>query len=170
MRNTIALLLLLFVGTTSFAQFKKTEKGLTIMVTDGSEKGKNSKTQSGNDIPTSYDYVQGKNGKGKGKVGSSKNRAKNQLVFKDPIRELGMKESIQAAAFLERPKYGKIGYMLIFCVNDAIDGQQGTLELHGKTYKGIYRLIRQKSSSKEPIPEGMTGYQIKGTFFLLGIS
>lgn len=170
MRYTIALLLLLFAGTSSYAQFKKTEKGLTIMVTDGTEKGKNSKTKSGADIPTSYDYIQGKNGKGGKAKANNKKITKNQIAFKDPIRELGMKESIQAAAFLERPKYGKIGFMLIFCVNDSIDGKQGTLNLHGKTYKGIYRLIRQKVSTKEPIPKGMTGYQIVGTFFLLGIS
>jgi len=81
-----------------------------------------------------------------------------------------MTDCIQAAAFLERPKYGKIGFMLIFSLNDSIGGKQATLVKDGKTYKGVYRLVRQKSSSNEIIPKGMTSYKVEGTFLLLGIS
>ena len=81
-----------------------------------------------------------------------------------------MTDCIQAAAFLERPKYGKTGFMLIFSVNDSIGGRQATLDINGGTYKGVYRLIRQKTTSEEPIPKGMAAYRIIGTFFLLGIS
>jgi len=38
------------------------------------------------------------------------------------------------------------------------------------TYYGVYRLIRQKATSDEIVPAGMTSYQISGTFLLLGMS
>ena len=156
---------LLFVSFKAQAQFKIDENGLTIIVTDGTEDGKNSellKNKSG--IPTSYDYVGG------GKKGEGSKSVKGQLVFTDPIRSLGMTDCIQAAAFLERPKYGKTGFMLIFSLNDAIGGKQATLQRNGKTYKGVYRLIKQKTSSEEAVPQGMTTYKVEGTFLLLGIS
>ena len=160
----------LFIAITSAnAQFKPTKKGLTIIVTDGTEKAKHSKIADGNDIPTSYEYV-GKNGKGKAGKSSAKSKSKNAMVFTDPIRELGMTDCIQAAAFLERPKYGRVGFMLIFSLNDSIGGKQATLIKDGKSYKGVYRLIKQKTSSKEAIPQGMTSYKAEGTFLLLGIS
>ncbi len=153
----------LLAFTSASAQFKSTKKGLTIIVSDGTDKGKNSDVLTPKDVPTSYDHIAGKSGK--------KSKAvNNNIVFKDPIRELGMTDCIQAAAFLERPKYGKLGYMLIFSINDAIGGKQATLVKDGKTYKGVYRIVRQKTSSREPVPEGMTTYRVKGTFLLLGIS
>jgi len=148
-----------FVASSTSAQFRLSEKGLTIIVSDGTEDGRNSKLQPtapANDIPTSYDQIG--------------NKSSSKLVFNDPIRELGMTECIQAAAFLERPEYGKMGFMLIFSINDSIGGQQATLIKDGKTYQGVYRLIKQKTSSAEPVPPGMTNYQIVGTFLLLGIS
>jgi len=158
-----------FAFTSANAQFKSTEKGLTIIVSDGTEKGKHSKVSNGKDIPTSYEYISGK-GKGKKGRNSAKSKSKNQLIFTDPIRELGMTDCIQAAAFLERPKYGKKGFMLIFSINDSIGGKQATMVRDGKSYKGVYRLVKQRTSSKESIPKGMTTYQVQGTFLLLGIS
>ena len=155
----------LFAITAASAQFKSTKKGLTIIVSDGTDKGRNSDVLTSKDIPTSYDYVGGKSGKN-----SSASKTKNQLEFTDPIRELGMTSCIQAAAFLERPKYGKLGFMLIFSINDAIGGKQATLVKDGKTYKGVYRLIRQKTSADEPTPKGMATYKVQGTFLLLGMS
>lgn len=146
------------------AQFRPTEKELMIMVSDGTDDGKNSAVITPRDIPTSYDHVGG------GKKGSSTS-TKGGPVFTDPIRSLGMTDCIQAAAFLERPIYGKIGYMLIFSVNDAIGGKQATHTApDGRIYKGVYRLVRQKTSATEVIPDGMTTYKVEGTFFLLGIS
>lgn len=158
---------LLFACTSASGQFQLTEKGLTIIVTDGTEAGRNSEqrppnelipapVKAGKDIPSSYDEL-GSKGAG-------------PLVFNDPIRELGMSECIQAAAFLERPEYGRLGFMLIFSLNDSIGGKQAELIKDGKAYYGVYRLIRQKLSSDEEIPVGMTSYQIAGTFLLLGIS
>lgn len=158
-----------FAFSTANAQFKSTEKGLTIIVSDGTDTGKHSKGASSDEIPTSYGYT-GSQGSGNKGRNSAKSTSKNQMVFTDPIRELGMTDCIQAAAFLERPKFGKKGFMLIFSINDSIGGKQATLIKDGKTYKGVYRLVRQRSSSKEPIPSGMTSYQVEGTFLLLGIS
>ena len=152
--------------TSASAQFKSTKKGLTIIVSDGTEEGRNSDVLTSKDIPTSYDYVGGKSGK----KSAAAAKKKNEVEFTDPIRELGMTDCIQAAAFLERPKYGKTGFMLIFSINDAIGGKQATLVKGGKTYKGVYRIVRQKTSAKEPTPKGMATYQVKGTFLLLGMS
>ncbi len=129
------------------------------MVSDGTDRGRNSGVAPKSDIPASYDQI--------GQKGDS---PANGLAFTDPIRELGMTDCIQAAAFLDRPKYGKLGFMLIFSLNDSIGGQQGTHTAGGKTYKGVYRLIKQKTSSSEVVPAGMTSYRIEGTFFLLGMS
>jgi len=154
------------------AQFQTTETGLTILVTDGTDGGRNSDLQApgkfklpeqinennaGSDIPASYDQL---NSKG----------PQDAFVLDAPILELGMTECIQAAAFLERPEYGKLGFMLIFSINDAIGGRQAVLEKNGMTYYGVYRLIRQKATSDEVVPAGMTSYQISGTFLLLGMS
>ena len=49
-------------------------------------------------------------------------------------------------------------------------GHSGHIAFGGKTYKGVSRLIRQKTSIDEAVPEGMTPYRIRGTFFILGIS
>ena len=81
-----------------------------------------------------------------------------------------MVNAIQAAAFLERPIYGKAGFLLIFCVNDSIGDQQGEHIENGQVYKGVYRLIRQKFTPEEPIPEGMAPYKLGGTIFILGVS
>jgi hypothetical protein len=90
--------------------------------------------------------------------------------FFDPIRPLGMKTALQVGAFLERPLYGKVGYLLIFSVNDSIGGEQGILEVNGQIVKGVYRLIRPMSSADEEIPEGATKYEVTGTIYLLGVS
>ena len=150
---------LLFVGYSVQSQFQVDENGLTIIVTDGTEIGKNSKVDRKNNIPTSYEQI-----------GSKSGSPINAMVFNDPIRSLGMKNCIQAAAFLDRPEYGKIGFMLIFSLNDSIGGRQAIHTENGKVYKGVYRLIRQKTSISESVPEGMTTYEVVGTFLLLGIS
>lgn len=156
---------LLFVAFNAQAQFKVNENGLTIIVTDGTEDGRNSETSSTRgDIPSSYDYV------GSGSKAGKTKAPKGQMVFTDPIRSLGMTDCIQAAAFLDRPKYGKTGFMLIFSLNDSIGGKQATHVENGKTYKGVYRLVKQKTSATEAIPKGMTTYKVEGTFLLLGIS
>ena len=90
--------------------------------------------------------------------------------FFDPIRPLGMRTAFQAAAFLERPLFGKVGFLLIFSVNDSIGGQQGLLEVNGQIVKGVYRLIRPMTSPDEEVPEGTTKYEVTGTSYLLGIS
>ena len=124
------------------AQFSGSEKGgLTVIVTDGTIGGKNSPL-----------------------------RPPGDSRFQDPINPMGMVDAFQAAAFTEKPQYGKAGFILIFCVNDAIGGKQGTLNINGQTYKGIYRLIRQKHSPVEQLPKGMTTYRLSGTVFFLGIS
>jgi len=160
----------LFAGTAANAQFQVGEKGLTILVTDGTEGGRNSDLQApgefklpeqvkgkNSDIPTSYDQLSNKG-------------PQDAFVLDAPIRELGMTACIQAAAFLERPEYGKLGFMLIFSINDSIGGRQAVLEKNGVTYYGVYRLIRQKIANDEAVPAGMTSYQISGTFLLLGMS
>ena len=81
-----------------------------------------------------------------------------------------MAEAIQAGAFLDRPLFGVSGFLLIFCVNDSISGQQGDLVVNGETYKGVYRLIRQKLSPDEEVPQGMETYRLSGTVYFLGIS
>lgn len=142
--------------TTATAQFSISEEELMIIVSDGTNTGRNSEVTQPRDIPPSYDYT---------------GKPENSLAFTDPIRSLGMTECIQAAAFLERPMYGKVGFLLIFSINDSIGGQQAALTMqNGQTYYGVYRLIRQKISPEEPVPPGMTTYQVLGTFFLLGIS
>ncbi|MBK6620763.1 MAG: hypothetical protein IPH04_00485 [Saprospirales bacterium] len=90
--------------------------------------------------------------------------------FKDPIRSLGMVDAIQAGAFIDRPDYGLEGFLLIFCVNESIGGMQGTHVANGETFKGVYRLIRQKMKANEEVPPGMTLYRLEGTVFFLGIS
>ncbi len=153
------LICFLLASASAFAQFKPTQEGLIIKVSDGTERGKNSELSGKGDIPTSYDNV--------GKVGG---KATNQPAFTDPIYEFGMSDCIQAAAFLDRPKYGKAGFMLIFSLNDSIGGNQGVYTAGGTTYKGVYRLIRQKSSPSEVVPPNMTSYRVEGTFFLIGSS
>ncbi len=144
MRNLILTLLCLFFYQFSYCQFTSTAKeGLTIIVTDGTDNGKNSELQAPADSTTN-------------------------LV--DPIRSLGMQDAIQAAAFIDRPSYGLSGFLLVFCVNDAIGGNQGRLFVNGEMYKGIYRLIRQKLSPEEEIPETMLPYKLSGTVFFLGVS
>ena len=120
MRYTI-ILLLFAIPYFSQAQFTPSKDSLTIIVTDGTDAGKKSALQ-----PLQPD-----------------------MDFNAPIRPLGMADAIQAGAFLIRPQYGKPGFFLIFCVNDSIDDLQGTLMMNGRTYKGVYRLIRQKSEVGE---------------------
>ena len=166
MKYYLTLLTFALIPLFTNAQFEPVEEEkLTIIVTDGTDDGKRSEVQ-----PSSYDTVVNlpKGAGGKGRKGAGK-KAK-ALKFTDQIRPLGMSAAIQAAAFLERPKYGKAGFLLIFCVNDAIGDKQGTYEANGETYKGVYRLIRQKFSEEEPIPEGMAPYMISGTMFILGVS
>ncbi|MFT4762526.1 MAG: hypothetical protein ACI9XO_003771 [Paraglaciecola sp.] len=160
MKSLFVCYCILLAFTSANAQFQPTEKELMIMVSDGTDNGKNSNVVTPKDIPTSYDQV-----------GGGKMTSKGGLAFTDPIRSLGMTDCIQAAAFLKRPVYGKLGYLLIFSVNDAIGGKQAVYTApNGRTYQGVYRLVRQKSSSEEPTPAGMTNYKVIGTFFLLGIS
>ena len=142
MRFIFSFLFLLFLPFLAQAQFSTAENGLTIIVTDGTEIGKKS-------IPQAPGFGE-------------------ELV--DPIRPLGMSDAIQAAAFLDRPVYGKAGFLLIFCVNDSIGDQQGILIVNGKVERGVYRLIRQKISIDEEIPEGMLPYRLSGKVYLLGLS
>lgn len=133
----------LLMPVLAHAQFKPKSpgEGLTIIVTDGTNASKN-----------------------------SPQRPPGPNNFKDPIRPLGMEEAIQAGAFLERPDYGEYGYILIFCVGDAIGGARGKLDVNGATYEGVYRLIRQKVSAEEKMPPGKTGYRLQGLVFFLGIA
>jgi len=125
------------------AQFTVTDKtNLTIIVTDG--------TVSGKDSPL--------------------NPGSGDSEYTDPIRPLGMTQALQAGAFLDRPRYGKAGFLLVFCVSDSIGGMQGTLMVNGRAVKGVYRLIRQKLSIDEVTPKGMTTYILSGTVYILGIS
>lgn len=137
------------------AQFKPMADGLIIYVTDGTDLGTDSKPRltpkSYSEMPTSYSTT-------------------NKLQFNDIIRPLGMETSIQAAAFLERPTYGLKGYLLVFCVNDSIGGKQGYFEENGNTHYGVYRLIRPKENADEPVPDGMTEYNLSGMVFILGVS
>ncbi len=142
MKNVIIISLLLSLPVLCLAQFSGADKdGLTIIVTDG--------TLGGQDSPL---------------------RPPSNLNYQDPIRPLGMQEAIQAGAFLTRPDYGKMGYLLVFCVGDKIGGQQGSLLINGQVARGVFRLIRQKLRPDEEIPEGMTSYRLKGTVYFLGIS
>lgn len=141
MKNLLTLALLA-LPFMALAQFSQMEKsGITIIVTDGT-----------------YDSQH------------SPQRTPGSAKYTDPIRSLGMVDAIQAGAFTVRPNYGKVGFLLVFCVNDSVGGKQGTLEMDGNTYYGIYRLIRQKLTIDEEVPEGMTSYRLKGTVFFLGIS
>lgn len=133
-------LLLPAIATAQFVPADSSE--LTIIVTDGTLQGK--------DIPRTPP------------VGA--------ISYQDPIRPLGLREAIQAGAFLYRPTHGRLGFLLVFCVNDSIGGEQGTIDLYGQTYRGVYRLIRPKISSDEEVPKGMTTYHMTGTVYLLGIS
>ncbi len=151
-----------FAFASANAQFKADEEALMIMVSDGTADGKHSNPI----IPGEADFRT----KGKGRT-SPKSAKKNELVLDAPIRSLGMTNCIQAAAFLERPTHGILGFMLIFSINDSIAGKQANLTMpNGKTYQGVYRLVKQKTSAEEVVPEGMTTYNVGGTFFLLGIS
>ena len=144
-----------FALTAANAQFEANDEDLMILVSDGTSDGKHSKGIIKSNIPESYDQVDGA----------------KKLVLDAPIRSLGMTDCIQAAAFLERPTHGILGYMLIFSVNDSIGGKQANITMsNGQTYSGVYRLIRQKTSAEEAIPAGMTTYSVSGTFFLLGMS
>jgi hypothetical protein len=141
MKNLIVILILSILPNLIFAQFTPSDNGLTIIVTDGTNHGKKSLLQPPSDVR-----------------------------LQDPIRPLGMTDAIQAGAFLERPQYGITGYLLIFCVNDSIGDQQGTLNVKGQIMFGVYRLIRQKLVPNEAIPEGMTPFRLSGTVYFLGIS
>jgi len=94
----------------------------------------------------------------------------SNMKYTDPIRPLGMDEAIQAGAFLRRPQYGRMGFLLVFCVGDTVGGQQGTLLVNGELEYGVYRLIRQKLSPDEEVPKGMTSYRLQGKVYFLGIS
>ena len=154
MRLPISIFFIAFFPVFLSAQFKPMDKGLTIYVTDGTDIGTDS--PGGTMTPKAY--------------GVPLRGNKSNMEFTDIIKPLGMEDAIQAAAFLERPEYGKAGFLLIFCVNDSIGGQQGAFEDNGKVYYGVYRLIRQKNSPDEEIPEGMTGYKLSGLVFILGVS
>ncbi len=141
MRELLLFLSIFLFPVILLAQFTPSDKGLTIIVTDGTQTGKKSILQP----PTNVKY-------------------------RDLIRPLGMSDAIQAGAFIERPEYGLAGFILVFCVNDAIGDQQGSLIVNGEVVYGVYRLIRQKFSVDEEIPEGMTPYRLAGTVYFLGIS
>ncbi len=141
MRLTTFLCLFVLAPFYAFSQFIPTDDGLTIIITDGTEAGKKSVLAPPSD-----------------------------QNFQAPIRPLGMADAIQSGAFIVRPEYGLPGFFLIFCVNDSISDTQGTVEINGQTYRGVYRLIRQKAYLDEEIPEGMQPYRITGTIFLLGVS
>ena len=141
MRNLILSFILIGIPVLTFAQFTPAEKGLTIIVTDGTLDGNKSTVQPPSD-----------------------------LKYQDPIRPLGMADAIQAGAFIDRPDYGLTGFLLVFCVNDSIGEQQGTLVVNGQLFYGVYRLIRQKISVDEEVPEGMTSFRLSGTVYFLGIS
>jgi hypothetical protein len=143
---SLLILVMLFLGLQAYGQFVPTDESkITIIVTDGTVSGKDSPLNPG----------------GGAGVGSK---------FSDPIRALGMTDALQAGAFLDRPRFGKEGFLLIFSVSDSIGGKQGTLMVNGRAVKGVYRLIRQKLRKDEMIPKGMTTYRITGTIYILGIS
>lgn len=165
MKFIFAFCLGLFAFTSINAQFIPDEEQLMIMVSDGTDEGKHSNPI----IPGERTLPSGISAKG-GRDSKASTK-KNELVLDAPIRSLGMTNCIQAAAFLERPMYGIVGFMLIFSTNDSIGGKQASLTMpNGETYQGVYRLIRQKTSEDEEVPEGMTTYNVAGTFFLLGLS
>lgn len=137
----IGLFLTPVISNAQFEPNTATAKGLTILVTDGTLEGRKSTVQPPGDAE-----------------------------FTDLIRPLGMADAIQAGAFIERPVYGKSGFILVFCVNDSIGDQQGTLMVNGEVYYGVFRLIRQKFHVDEEIPEGMRPYKLGGTVYFLGIS
>ncbi len=156
----------IFASTSINAQFVTDEEELMIMVSDGTDEGKHS-----NPIIPGEATAPGTTAKGATTAQAKKGEKRNELVLDAPIRALGMTDCIQAAAFLERPSHGILGFMLIFSINDSIAGRQASLTMpDGKTYQGVYRLVRQKSSSDEKVPDGMTTYSVEGTFFLLGVS
>ena len=153
----------IFTSTAINAQFVTDEEELIIMVSDGTEDGRHS-----NPVIPGEATAPGTRAKGATTDTSPK---KNELVLDAPIRSLGMMDCIQAAAFLERPSHGLLGFMLIFSINDSISGRQATITMpNGKSYQGVFRLIRQKINESEVVPEGMTTYNVAGTFFLLGMS
>jgi hypothetical protein len=138
----ILVLFALCIPLLASAQFKgMDDSGLTVIVTDGTTVSKH-----------------------------APQRPPGNQKFKDRIRPLGMVDALQAGAFVDRPEYGKVGFILIFCVNDTVGGKQGILNMNGQTYRGIYRLIRQRISANEKVPDGMTTYRLAGTVFFLGIS
>jgi len=162
--------LIIFIATFAFtfanAQFTTEEEELIIIVSDGTEDGKHS-----NPIIPGEANAPGTTAKGNANANANKNAKKNELVLDAPIRPLGMSDCIQAAAFLERPSHGIVGFMLIFSINDSISGRQASITMpNGITYQGVYRLVRQKIDKDEIVPEGMTTYSVMGTFLLLGIS
>ncbi len=141
------LLLVIAFPLTGLSQFTPVDQTpFTIIVTDG--------TISNKDSPVK---------KAAGPAGTP-------VAYSDPIRSLGMRETIQAGAFLERPLYGKKGFLLVFTVGDSIGGMQGSLVVNGTEVRGVYRLIRQKLNSSEIVPKGMTTYILEGTIYFLGIS
>ncbi len=148
MKKHILFYILALAPTFLWGQFTPTseDKGLTIIVTDGTGNRRSAPLRP----------------KGSGDSSGPE--------FRDPIVPLGMSEAIQAGAFLERPQYGVKGFFLIFCVGDSIGGKQGVLEAQGQRYTGVYRLIRQKFSKEEEIPEGMRPFRLFGTIFILGVS
>jgi hypothetical protein len=140
--KTLTLVLGLLLPLAAMAQFSTVQENkLSIIVTDGT-----------------YDATH------------SPQRPPSNAKYQDPIRPLGMVDAIQAGAFTVRPQFGRAGFILIFCVNDSVGGKQGTYEVDGNTYYGIYRLIRQRIAIDEELPKGMTNYRIKGTVFFLGVS
>lgn len=160
MRFILAICLTTFAFTALNAQFKTDEEELMIMVSDGTDVGKHTNP------PLPKEYTE------KSRTAKSAAAAPNvEPVLNAPIRSLGMTDCIQAAVFLKRPELGISGFMLIFTINDSVAGKQAALTMpDGKTYQGVYRLVRQKVDPSEPIPTGMTTYQVEGTFFLLGVS
>jgi len=166
MRILLILYFTLFAFTSINAQFSTEEEELMIMVSDGTDDGKHS-----NPIIPGEATAPGTRAKGAAGSKGKKSPKKNELILNAPIRSLGMSNCIQAAAFLERPSHGILGFMLIFSINDSIGGRQASLTMpNGETYQGVYRIIRQKITDDEIVPKGMTTYNIAGTFFLLGIS
>lgn len=131
-----------------FGQFSAVDQSpFTIIVTDG--------TISNKDAPLTK---------------ATGNAPGPSVEYTDPIRSLGMRETIQAGAFLDRPIYGRKGFLLVFSAGDSIGGMQGSLYVNGTEVKGVYRLIRQKLGPNEEVPKGMTTYILEGTVYFLGIS
>ncbi len=155
-RLAVPALFLFLLPLEARAQFTpKADKPLTIIATDGTFDGK--------DTPVRANITRAAAGSGTG-TASAPN------PFTDPIRPLGMRRAMQAGAFLERPLYGKVGYLLIFSLNDSIGGQQGVLEVNGQVLRGVYRLIRPLTNGEETIPKGESIYEVGGTIYILGVS